>query len=113
MSAIRNQVQLIGNLGKKPEIKSYGDDKKFAVFSLATSDYYVDQKGEKQQQTQWHNIVVWQKNLVAVAEKYLDKGMEIVLSGKLQYREYNDKDGIKRTVTEISADEILMLTKKN
>jgi single-strand DNA-binding protein len=100
MSAIRNQVQLIGNLGKKPEIKSYGDDKKFAVFSLATSDYYVDQKGEKQQQTQWHNIVVWSKNLVTVAEK-------------LQYREYNDKDGIKRTVTEISADEILMLTKKN
>ena len=75
MSAIRNQVQLIGNLGKKPEIKTFGEDKKVATFSVATSDYYFDSKGERQQQTQWHNIVAWGKT-AQLAEKYLDKGHE-------------------------------------
>ncbi|MCB0508298.1 MAG: single-stranded DNA-binding protein [Chitinophagales bacterium] len=112
MSAIRNQVQLIGNLGQKPEIKSYGEDKKYARFSLATSDYYYDNKGERKEQTQWHNIVVWGKQAELV-EKHLDKGMQIALSGKITYRQYEDKENIKRNITEIIASDFIMLGKKN
>ncbi|MCC6515962.1 MAG: single-stranded DNA-binding protein [Chitinophagales bacterium] len=112
MSAIRNQVQLIGNLGKKPEIKSFGEDKKLATFSIATSDYYYDNKGEKKEQTQWHNVVVFGKQAETV-EKYLDKGMQVAVSGKITYRQYEDKDGIKRNVTEIIASDFLLLAKKN
>ncbi len=112
MSAIRNQVQLIGNLGKKPEIKTFGQDKKVATFSIATSDYYYDNKGERQQQTQWHNVVVWGKQAETV-EKYLDKGSEIALNGKITYRQYDDKNGNKRTLTEIVASDFLLLNKKN
>ena len=112
MLAIRNQVQLIGNLGKKPEIKTFGEDKKVATFSIATSDYYYDNKGIKQQQTQWHNVVAWGRT-AQVAERYLDKGMEIALSGKIVYRQYDDKEGNKRHVTEVVANEILLLSKKN
>ncbi|HNE50458.1 MAG TPA: single-stranded DNA-binding protein [Chitinophagales bacterium] len=112
MSAIRNQVQLIGNLGKKPEIKTFGTDKKFATFSVATSDYYYDNKGDRQTQTQWHNVVVWGKQ-VDVVEKFLDKGSEVALTGKIVYRQYEDKEGVKRTITEINANDILLLGKKN
>ncbi|HMV13730.1 MAG TPA: single-stranded DNA-binding protein [Chitinophagales bacterium] len=112
MSAIRNQVQLIGNLGKKPEIKSFGEDKKLATFSIATSDYYYDNKGEKKEQTQWHNVVVFGKQAETV-EKYLDKGMQVAVTGKITYRQYEDKDGIKRNVTEIIASDFLLLAKKN
>jgi single-strand DNA-binding protein len=112
MSAIRNQVQLIGNLGQKPEIKTFGEDKKLAKFSLATSDYYIDNKGEKKEDTQWHNIVVWGKQADFV-EKYLDKGMQIAISGKITYRNYDDKDGNKKYITEIVASDFLMLDKKN
>lgn len=112
MSAIRNQVQLIGNLGKKPEIKSFGEDKKLATFSIATSDYYYDNKGEKKEQTQWHNVVVFGKQAETV-EKYLDKGMQVAVSGKITYRQYEDKDGIKRNITEIIASDFLLLAKKN
>ncbi|MBK9328154.1 MAG: single-stranded DNA-binding protein [Sphingobacteriales bacterium] len=112
MSAIRNQVQLIGNLGKKPEIKTFGQDKKMATFSIATSDYYYDNKGERQQQTQWHNVIVWGKQAETV-EKYLDKGSEIALNGKITYRHYDDKNGNKRTLTEVVASDFLLLSKKN
>lgn len=113
MSAIRNQVQLIGNLGKKPEIKSFGaEKKKFATFSVATSDYYLDNKGERQQQTQWHNVVVFGKQ-VDLVEKYLDKGSEVALTGKIVYRQYEDKEGVKRTITEINVNDILLIGKKN
>lgn len=113
MSAIRNQVQLIGNLGQKPEIKSFGPEKKFASFSVATSDYFYDKNGERQQQTQWHNVVVWGKQQVAIVEKYLDKGSEVALTGKITYRNYEDKAGNKRYITEINASDILLLGKKN
>ncbi len=112
MSAIRNQVQLIGNLGKKPEIKTFGTDKKVATFSLATSDYYFDSKGEKKEQTQWHNIAVWGKQ-ANVVEKFLDKGMQIAVSGKITYRQYDDKDGNKKYFTEIIASDFIFLDKKN
>ncbi len=112
MSAIRNQVQLIGNLGQKPEIKTFGEDKKVAKFSIATSDYYIDNKGEKKEQTQWHNVVIWGKQ-ADVVEKYLDKGMQVAVSGKITYRNYDDKDGNKKYITEIIASDFLMLDKKN
>lgn len=111
MSAIRNQVQLIGNLGKDPEVRTFGENKKIATFSIATSDYYYDQKGERQQQTQWHNVVAWGKN-AQLAEKYLEKGSEIALSGKIVYRNYDDREGKKKYVTEVVANEILLLGKK-
>jgi len=112
MSAIRNQVQLIGNLGQKPEIKTFGEDKKLAKFSIATSDYYIDNKGEKKEETQWHNIVIWGKQ-ADIVEKYLDKGMQVAVSGKITYRQYDDKDGNKKYITEIVASDFLMLDKKN
>ncbi len=112
MSTIRNQVQLIGNLGKKPEIKIFGEDKKMAIFSIATSDYYYDAKGERQQQTQWHNVVAWGKT-AQLAESYLDKGVEVALLGKIVYRQYDDKEGSKKYITEVVANEILLLNKKN
>jgi single-strand DNA-binding protein len=108
MTAIRNQVQLIGNLGKKPEMKNIGEGKFLATFSLATSDYYLDNKGERKQQTQWHNCVAWGKT-AQIVDKYLDKGSEIALNGKLVYRQYEDKEGNKRYITEVVANEILML----
>ncbi len=112
MSAIRNQVQLIGNLGQKPEIKTFGDDKKYAKFSVATSDYYYDNKGERVENTQWHNVLVWGKQADLV-EKFLDKGMQVAVSGKITYRQYEDKDGVKRNITEIVASDFLLLDKKN
>ena len=112
MSAIRNQVQLIGNLGQKPEIKTFGDNQKVANFSIATSDYYVDNKGERKQETQWHRVVVFGKQVETV-EKYLDKGMQIALTGKLKYNEYNDKDGNKKYSTDIVVNDFIMLDKKN
>jgi single-strand DNA-binding protein len=112
MSAIRNQVQLIGNLGQKPEIKTFGEDKKLAKFSIATSDYYIDNKGEKKEETQWHNIVIWGKQ-ADIVEKYLDKGMQVAVSGKITYRQYDDKDGNRKYITEIVASDFLMLDKKN
>lgn len=108
MTAIRNQVQLIGNLGKKPEMKDLGNGKQLVTFSLATSDYYLDNKGERKQQTQWHNVVAWGKT-AQIIDKYLDKGSEIALNGKLVYRQYEDKEGNKRYITEVVATEILML----
>ena len=111
MTAIRNQVQLIGNLGKKPEMKDLGNGKQLVTFSLATSDYYLDNKGERKQQTQWHNCVAWGKT-AQIIDKYLDKGSEIALNGRLVYRQYEDKEGNKRYITEVVANEILMLSGK-
>lgn len=108
MTAIRNQVQLIGNLGKKPELKDLGNGKQLATFSLATSDYYLDNKGERRQETQWHNVVAWGKT-AQIVDKYLDKGSEIAVNGKIVYRQYEDKEGNKRYITEVVAHEILML----
>lgn len=108
MTAIRNQVQLIGNLGKKPEMKNLSNGKQLVTFSLATSDFYLDNKGERKQETQWHNCVAWGKT-AQIIDKYLDKGSEIALNGKLVYRHYEDKDGNKRYITEVVANEIVML----
>lgn len=100
-------MHLIGRLGKDPEVKTFGDKKK-ATFSMATTDAYKNQKGEKVQDTQWHNIVIWGK-LATVAGQYLKKGQEIAVEGKLMHRMYEAADGQKKYVTEISVNDLLML----
>jgi single-strand DNA-binding protein len=112
MSALRNNVQLIGNLGAKPEVKHLEGGKVVANMSIATSDSYKNAKGEKVQDTTWHNLVMWGKT-AEIAEKYLDKGSELAVSGKLTNRSYEDKDGVKRYVTEVLVNEIVMLGSKS
>ena len=107
MSNLKNSVRLMGNLGAAPEIKNITDNKKLAKFSLATNEVYKNEKGEKVTETYWHNVVVWGK-LAGIAEKHLQKGSEVAIEGKLTNRSYTDKEGNKRYVTEILANEILM-----
>lgn len=106
MKSLRNSVQLIGWLGKDPEVKDF-DDRKKASFSIATTDSYKNQKGEKVEDTQWHNVVIWGK-LAGVAEKYLKKGNEVVVEGKLIHRVY-ETNGEKRYITEINVNDLVML----
>lgn len=112
MSNLKNSVRLIGNLGNAPEVKTIADNKKLAKFSMATNETYKNEKGEKVTETYWHNIVVWGK-LAGIAEKYLQKGSEVAIEGKLTNKSYTDKDGNKRYVTEIIANEILMMGGRN
>jgi single-strand DNA-binding protein len=107
MKSLRNSVQLIGRLGKDPEVKTFGEKKK-ATFSIATSDSYKNAKGEKVEDTQWHNVVIWGK-LAGVAEKYLKKGQEVAVEGKLVHRNYESDKGEKRFFTEISVNDLVML----
>ena len=106
MKSLRNSVQLIGRLGKDPEVKNFEKSKK-ASFSIATTDTYKNQKGEKVEDTQWHNIVVWGK-LAGVAEKYLKKGQEVAIEGKLVHRMY-ESNGEKKYITEINVNDLVML----
>jgi single-strand DNA-binding protein len=110
MYALKNKVQLIGNLGNNPEVKTLDGGKKMARFSVATNETYKNTKGEKVVETQWHNLVAWGK-VAEIAEKYLQKGSEVALEGKLMNRTYNDKDGNKKYVTEIQVNELLLLNK--
>jgi len=110
MKSLRNSVTLIGHLGKDPEVKVFGEKKK-AAFSLATNDSYKNAKGEKVEDTQWHNVVMW-GSLASIAEKYLKKGAEVCVEGKLVHREYETKTGEKRYLTEISVNDLLLLGDK-
>ncbi len=110
MNALKNKVQLIGYLGNAPEVKSLESGKKVANFSVATNESYQNAKGEKVTETQWHRVVAWGK-VADIAAKYLDKGKEVAIEGKLVNRSYNDKDGNKKQVTEIYANELLLLSK--
>jgi single-strand DNA-binding protein len=112
MYSLRNKVQLIGNLGKQPEIKTTDSGKKLAKFSVATNEIYTNVKGEKVKETQWHNLVAWGK-LADVAEKYLEKVSENAIDGKLISRDYTDKEGNKRYITEVQVNELLLLGGKN
>ena len=112
MYALKNKVQLIGNLGNNPEIKTLEGGKKLAKFSLATSETYRNAQGEKVKETQWHNIIVWGK-VAEIVEKYLTKGSEVAVEGKLTNRSQNDKDGNKKYITEIQVNELLMLGEKS
>ena len=111
MSTLRNKVQLIGNLGKAPEIITLDSGKKLAKFSIATNETYKNAQGEKVQDTQWHNVIAWNKT-AEIVEKYLDKGKEIAIEGKLTSRSYDDKEGNKRYITEVVCDELVMLGAK-
>ena len=112
MFALKNKVQLIGNLGKAPEVRTTETGKKLVRFSVATNDSYRTNDGEKKEETQWHNIIAW-GSLADIAEKYLTKGSEIALEGKLMNRIYTDKEGNKKYITEIQATELLMLGAKS
>jgi single-strand DNA-binding protein len=111
MSTLRNKVQLIGNLGINPEIITLESGKKLAKFSLATNESYKNAQGEKVIDTQWHNIVAWNKT-AEIVEKYLVKGNEVAIEGKLTTRSYETKEGEKRYITEIVCNELLMLGNK-
>jgi single-strand DNA-binding protein len=111
MSTLKNNVKLIGHLGKDPEIRTFESGKKMATFSLATSDSYKNQKGEKVEDTQWHTLVIWGK-LADIAGQYLKKGSEIAVEGKLVHRSYETAAGEKRYVTEINVNDMLMLGSK-
>ena len=111
MNAIKNKVQLIGHLGQAPEIKTIYDGKKVAHLNVATNENYKNAQGEKVTETQWHNVVCWGK-LAEIAEKYLVKGIEVAIEGKLINQHYTDKQGVKRYVTEVQANELLILTKR-
>lgn len=108
MSSIRNSVRLIGNLGQDPEIKNLDGDKKLAKFSIATKEIYKNESGERVTDTQWHNLSAW-GNTATIAEKYLKKGKEVAIEGKLVTRTYTDKEGVKKYATEILVNEIALL----
>ena len=111
MKNLRNSVQLIGRLGKDPEVKTLTSGKSMATFTLATSDIYYNSDGEKIEDTQWHNIVAWGPKGEA-ASKYLNKGKEIAIEGKLIHRSYETSTGDKRYITEINMNELLMIGSK-
>lgn len=110
MNTLRNKVQLIGNLGQDPEVVTLESGKKLAKFSIATNDHYKNAEGEKMTDTQWHNIIAWGKT-ADIIEKYVTKGQEIAIEGKLTSRNYEDTTGTKRYITEIVCNELLMLSK--
>jgi len=108
MKNLNNKVQLIGNLGMDPEVKNFDDDKKLAKISLATTETYRNANDEKIEETQWHNLIAWGKT-AEIMEKHLKKGNRIAIEGKLINRSYEDKNGIKRYVTEVLVGDLLML----
>ncbi len=108
MNKLRNRVQLIGRLGAKADVKQLESGKSVAKFSLATNEAYYNAKGEKVEETTWHHVVAWNKQAETI-EKYTDKGSEIAVDGKIVNKSYTDKEGLKRNVTEIHIDEILLL----
>lgn len=103
-----NKVILVGNLGKDPELRYTPSGAAVATFSLATTERFKDKTGETQEKTEWHNIVAW-KGLAEICGKYLHKGKQIYIEGRIQSRSYDDRDGNKRYITEIVADQMQML----
>lgn len=108
MKSIKNKVTLIGSLGNMPEVKFLDNNKKVARISLATSEVYKNRKGEKVKETSWHNVVMWGA-LAETAEKLLQKGTEVAIDGKLINRNYIDKEGVMRYITEIQANGLVIL----
>jgi single-strand DNA-binding protein len=106
-----NKVILIGNLGQDPELRYTSAGVAVATFTLATNESWKDQDGNTQERTQWHNLVAWRK-LAEICGEYLKKGSRIYVEGRLQYRNYDDKSGVKRYVTEIVIDQMMMLDSK-
>jgi single-strand DNA-binding protein len=108
MNSLRNRVYLIGNLGMDPDVRKLDDGKVLAKMSLATNGSYKDSDGNKVKDTQWHNLIAWGSTAKQI-EKFLKKGSEVAIEGKLLHRNYEDKDGKKKYVTEVIVDEFLVL----
>ena len=108
MYALRNKAQLIGHVGHKPVTHIFVSGKKLVRFSVATNETYRNAQGVKVTDTQWHHLVAFGK-VAEIAEKFLDKGTEVAVEGKLVNRNYVDKEGVKRYVTEIHISELLLL----
>ncbi len=106
-----NKVMLIGNLGADPETRFTSSGAQVTTFSVATNETYKDQSGNLQERVQWHNIITWNK-LAEICSQYLKKGSKVYLEGRIQYRTYDDKNGIKRYVTEIIGEQLIMLDSK-
>lgn len=111
MNALRNRVQLIGNVGNDPEIKTFEGGKKVANLTIATNESYKNDKGEKVEQTEWHRVVAWGKT-TEIIERFVTKGKEVAIEGKLTHRSYDDKNGEKRYITEVVVNDILLLGNK-
>ena len=110
MNAMKNRVQLIGHVGNEPEIKTFDGGKKLANLTIATNDTYRNDKGDKVEQTEWHKVTAWGKT-ADIIEKYVTKGKEVAIEGKLTHRSYEDKNGQKRYITEVIVNEILLIGK--
>ena len=111
MNALRNRVQLIGNVGNDPEIKTFEGGKKVANLTIATNESYKNDKGEKVEQTEWHRVVAWGKT-AEIIERFVTKGKEVAIEGKLTHRSYDDKNGEKRYITEVVVNDLLLLGNK-
>lgn len=111
MNNLRNRVQLIGNVGNDPEVRNLDSGSKLAKLSVATNESYRNDKGERVTNTEWHNVVAWNKT-AEIIENHVKKGKEVAIDGKLTTRSWEDKDGVKRYITEIVCNEILMLGSK-
>lgn len=107
-----NKVILVGNLGKDPELKYLEGNIAKLSFSLATAEVYKDKAGNRAEHTEWHNIVLW-RNLAENAEKLLKKGTQVYIEGKLQTRQWTDKDGNKKNITEIVGDQFVVLQRRD
>ncbi len=112
MSTLKNQVQLIGNVGQNPTTMSLEDGKKVARFSMATNEYHKNAGGEKEARTNWHTVVAWGKTAEFIG-KYITKGKQIAISGKLVTRSYTSDDGTQHYVTEVQVREVLLLGSKD
>ncbi|MDN3675506.1 single-stranded DNA-binding protein [Flavobacterium branchiarum] len=108
MSSLRNKVQLVGNVGNDPEVREFEGGKKLVNLVIATNDRFTNDKGEKVEQTEWHRLVAWGKT-AEIIERYVVKGKEVAIEGKLTHRSYDDKNGEKRFITEVVITELLLL----
>ncbi|MTG96620.1 MULTISPECIES: single-stranded DNA-binding protein [Myroides] len=111
MSSLKNRVQLIGRIGQDPEIKRFEKDSIRATFSIAINEVYYNEKNERVESTQWHNVVAWGK-VAEIVEKFASKGREVAIEGKLVNRTYTDSEGNKKYITEVVVGEILLLGSK-
>lgn len=107
---MRNKVQLIGHVGQEPEIKTFEGGKKVANLTIATNEVYYKENGDKVENTEWHRVSAWGKT-AGIIEKYVTKGKEIAIEGKLTHRSYDDKDGNKRYITEVMVNELVLMSK--
>ena len=111
MNSMKNKVQLVGNLGNTPEIKTLENGTKMAKMSIATNETYTNQKGERVVETEWHNVIAWGKT-AELAELLLQKGSEVIVEGKLTHRDFTGTDNVKRYFTEVVINGFLLLDKK-